>query len=243
MAVASHAGICWKALPCSCQKSAPSLPIIDICAIILHISCPFSISSTCLGSPFPPLPSHTWVQHMYTAVAVPNCCTVQPLLDVLLFTRSLSRVMGYRGQFALYAYYVGVAWLLRALAPPLAAMTAQESALVGSFRHVTLNMLLLYTLNMLLLYTHPLFAACQCDASVAVAVAVAVVAEAAAALCCIHSLPLQDVGTHPPPSFHLSLSCGVCCWCYTLMTPLPRMQHCCIAANQQGCTPALGITC
>eukprot|EP00882_Tetradesmus_deserticola_P011435 GHRQ01012098.1.p1 GENE.GHRQ01012098.1~~GHRQ01012098.1.p1 ORF type:complete len:281 (+),score=127.68 GHRQ01012098.1:289-1131(+) len=60
--------------------------------------------------------------------------TFKPLLDVLLFTHSLSRVMGYKGQLGLYAYYMAVAWLLRALAPPLAAMTAQESALVGSFR-------------------------------------------------------------------------------------------------------------
>lgn len=62
------------------------------------------------------------------------CCCLQPLLDVLLFTQSLSRVMGYKGQLGLYAYYVAVAWLLRTLAPPLAQMTAQESALVGSFR-------------------------------------------------------------------------------------------------------------
>eukprot|EP00879_Flechtneria_rotunda_P006749 GHRR01007092.1.p1 GENE.GHRR01007092.1~~GHRR01007092.1.p1 ORF type:complete len:574 (+),score=196.19 GHRR01007092.1:869-2590(+) len=60
--------------------------------------------------------------------------TFKPLLDVVLFTRSLSRVMGYKGQMGLYGYYVLVAWLLRALAPPLAAITAQESALVGSFR-------------------------------------------------------------------------------------------------------------
>ncbi|WIA08300.1 hypothetical protein OEZ85_007743 [Tetradesmus obliquus] len=60
--------------------------------------------------------------------------TFKPLLDVLLFTHSLSKVMGYKGQLGLYAYYVFVAWLLRALAPPLAAMTAQESALVGAFR-------------------------------------------------------------------------------------------------------------
>lgn len=61
----------------------------------------------------------------------------QPLLDVLLFTRSLSRVMGYKGQIALYLYYIGVAYMLRAIAPPMAAMTAQESALVGAFRCAT----------------------------------------------------------------------------------------------------------
>ncbi|GFR51705.1 hypothetical protein Agub_g14150 [Astrephomene gubernaculifera] len=60
--------------------------------------------------------------------------TFKPLLDVVLFTRSLSRTMGYRGQFALYAYYVAVAYLLRAISPPLAAMTAQEAALSGAFR-------------------------------------------------------------------------------------------------------------
>jgi hypothetical protein len=69
-----------------------------------------------------------------------RCCRtcvhafLQPLLDVLLFTRSLSRVMGYKGQIALYLYYIGVANMLRAIAPPMAAMTAQESALVGAFR-------------------------------------------------------------------------------------------------------------
>lgn len=60
--------------------------------------------------------------------------TFKPLLDVVLFTRSLSRVMGYKGQFALYAYYILVAYLLRAISPPLASMTAQESALSGAFR-------------------------------------------------------------------------------------------------------------
>ncbi|PNW72668.1 hypothetical protein CHLRE_15g637761v5 [Chlamydomonas reinhardtii] len=60
--------------------------------------------------------------------------TFKPLLDVVLFTRSLARTMGYRGQFMLYAYYVCVAYLLRAISPPLAAMTAQEAALSGAFR-------------------------------------------------------------------------------------------------------------
>ncbi len=42
--------------------------------------------------------------------------------------------MGYKGQFALYGYYVAVAYLLRAISPPLASMTAQEAALSGAFR-------------------------------------------------------------------------------------------------------------
>jgi ABC-type uncharacterized transport system fused permease/ATPase subunit len=53
---------------------------------------------------------------------------------VVLFTHSLSRVMGYRSQLVLYAYYIAVAHLLRALAPPLATMAAQEAGLSGSFR-------------------------------------------------------------------------------------------------------------
>lgn len=34
----------------------------------------------------------------------------------------------------LYGYYVAVAWFLKATSPPLASMTAQESALSGSLR-------------------------------------------------------------------------------------------------------------
>lgn len=60
--------------------------------------------------------------------------TFKPLLDVALFTRSLSQVMGYRSQFALYGYYVFCAALLRATSPPLALMTSQETALAGQFR-------------------------------------------------------------------------------------------------------------
>ncbi|KDD75960.1 ABC transporter, partial [Helicosporidium sp. ATCC 50920] len=40
--------------------------------------------------------------------------TFKPLLDVVLFTRSLAGIMGYGGQLALYGYYVAVAGLLRA---------------------------------------------------------------------------------------------------------------------------------
>ncbi|GAX78160.1 hypothetical protein CEUSTIGMA_g5602.t1 [Chlamydomonas eustigma] len=60
--------------------------------------------------------------------------TFKPFLDVVLFTRSLSKVMGYRGQFALYGYYLIVAYVLRAISPPLAQMTSQEAALTGSLR-------------------------------------------------------------------------------------------------------------
>ena len=42
---------------------------------------------------------------------------MQPLLDVILFTRSLAAVMGYRGQMGLYSYYLLAALVLRAAEP------------------------------------------------------------------------------------------------------------------------------
>ncbi len=60
---------------------------------------------------------------------------LQPLLDVLLFTRSLAGIMGYKNQFLLYGYYICSAFVLRAMSPPLALMTAQETGLSGAFRH------------------------------------------------------------------------------------------------------------
>ena len=60
--------------------------------------------------------------------------TFKPLLDVLLFSRSLAEIMGYRAQFLLYGYYLLTAVLLRAVAPPLALITAQETGLSGALR-------------------------------------------------------------------------------------------------------------
>lgn len=42
--------------------------------------------------------------------------------------------MGYKGQFALYGYYLAAAALLRAISPPLSAMCAAEAGLSGAFR-------------------------------------------------------------------------------------------------------------
>ncbi len=60
--------------------------------------------------------------------------TFKPVLDVVLFTRSLAKLMGYRSQMMLYGYYAACAGLLRLTSPPLAQMTAQEAMLAGSFR-------------------------------------------------------------------------------------------------------------
>jgi ABC-type uncharacterized transport system fused permease/ATPase subunit len=74
------------------------------------------------------------VEKFCFAVADLYSYTFKPLLDVLLFTRSLAKSMGYRAQIALYSYYLLSAALLRALSPPLALMTAQETGLAGAFR-------------------------------------------------------------------------------------------------------------
>ncbi|KAG1675038.1 hypothetical protein FOA52_002695 [Chlamydomonas sp. UWO 241] len=60
--------------------------------------------------------------------------TFKPILDVVLFTRSLSKSMGYKTQLALYAYYFLVSQLLRRISPPLAQMASHEAALTGDFR-------------------------------------------------------------------------------------------------------------
>lgn len=41
----------------------------------------------------------------------------------------------YKGQFALYAYFLLTSAFLRSISPPLALMTAQEAALAGNFRN------------------------------------------------------------------------------------------------------------
>jgi len=38
-------------------------------------------------------------------------------------------------RFLLYGYYIASAFVLRAMSPPLALMTAQETGLSGAFRH------------------------------------------------------------------------------------------------------------
>lgn len=60
--------------------------------------------------------------------------TFKPALDIIFFTRSLSRIIGYRGQICLYAYFIAVGGILRAISPPLGRMAAQYSSLNGDFR-------------------------------------------------------------------------------------------------------------
>lgn len=60
--------------------------------------------------------------------------TFKPLLDIILFSRSLGAIIGYKGQTFLYGYFIVMGAFLRATSPPLGLMTAQYSSLNGAFR-------------------------------------------------------------------------------------------------------------
>lgn len=60
--------------------------------------------------------------------------TFKPLLDVIIFSRSLARIIGYKGQLGLYAYFVFVGAFLRAISPPLGKMTAEYASLSADLR-------------------------------------------------------------------------------------------------------------
>eukprot|EP00249_Psilotum_nudum_P009342 c21867_g1_i1 orf=307-2316(-) len=61
--------------------------------------------------------------------------TFKPVLDIIFFSRSLARTIGYKGQILLYGYFIFCSAFLRAISPPLALMTSQEAALSGNFRN------------------------------------------------------------------------------------------------------------
>ncbi|KAI0566968.1 ABC transporter [Gracilaria domingensis] len=60
--------------------------------------------------------------------------TFKPLLDIIIFSRSLASIMGYRGQFALYLYFVFVGAFLRRVSPPLGRMTSEFATLSADLR-------------------------------------------------------------------------------------------------------------
>lgn len=75
------------------------------------------------------------VDRFASAVSELFSYTFKPVLDIILFTRSLSQSIGYKGQLFLYVYFIFCSGFLRRISPPLALMTAQESALSGNFRN------------------------------------------------------------------------------------------------------------
>ncbi|CAN8077205.1 unnamed protein product [Agarophyton chilense] len=60
--------------------------------------------------------------------------TFKPLLDIVIFSRSLASIMGYRGQFALYVYFIVVGSFLRRVSPPLGRMTSEFATLSADLR-------------------------------------------------------------------------------------------------------------
>lgn len=55
--------------------------------------------------------------------------TFKPLLDVIVFSRSLARIIGYKGQVGLYVYFIVIGAFLRKISPPLGRMTAEYASL------------------------------------------------------------------------------------------------------------------
>jgi ABC-type uncharacterized transport system fused permease/ATPase subunit len=74
------------------------------------------------------------VEKFCEAVSELYAQTFKPLLDVILFTRSLSSIIGYKGQLILHTYFIVIGALLRVTSPPLGLMAAQYSGLNGAFR-------------------------------------------------------------------------------------------------------------
>lgn len=101
----------------------------------MGVLCPTRRLLACIGSPMTVF-TRFW-RHAHDACLFRPLMprgALQPLLDVLMFSRSLARIMGWKGQFVLYAYYLASALGLRAMSPPLALITAQETGLSGAFR-------------------------------------------------------------------------------------------------------------
>lgn len=60
--------------------------------------------------------------------------TFKPVLDITIFSRSLARIIGYKGQISLYAYFIIIGAILRRISPPLGRMTAEYASLSADLR-------------------------------------------------------------------------------------------------------------
>lgn len=58
----------------------------------------------------------------------------KPVLDIILLTSRLAKVVGLRGPLIMYLYYFLSSILLRAIMPPFAKLTAEQQKLEGDFR-------------------------------------------------------------------------------------------------------------
>lgn len=58
----------------------------------------------------------------------------KPMLDIILFSRKLAELVGFRGPFYVVAYYFFSGIILRFLSPPFGRLTAIEQRLEGDYR-------------------------------------------------------------------------------------------------------------
>jgi ATP-binding cassette subfamily D (ALD) protein 3 len=56
------------------------------------------------------------------------------MLDIILFSRKLAELVGFRGPFYVVAYYFFSGIILRFLSPPFGRLTAIEQRLEGDYR-------------------------------------------------------------------------------------------------------------
>lgn len=59
----------------------------------------------------------------------------KPVLDIILLTSRLAKVVGLRGPLIMYLYYFISSIILRAIMPPFAKLTAEQQKLEGDFRY------------------------------------------------------------------------------------------------------------
>lgn len=60
----------------------------------------------------------------------------KPLLDVILFSRQLARVLGWQGPTAVISWYILSAIVIRLISPRFSALIAQQQRLEGAHRYV-----------------------------------------------------------------------------------------------------------
>jgi len=58
----------------------------------------------------------------------------KPALDIVLFSRKLSDVVGWEGPFFVVFWYFISGWVLRFISPPFGKLTAIEQRLEGEYR-------------------------------------------------------------------------------------------------------------
>lgn len=58
----------------------------------------------------------------------------KPLLDMILFSRKLSELVGWEGPILLFSWYLISGVIIRFVSPPFGKLTAQQQRLEGEFR-------------------------------------------------------------------------------------------------------------